>query len=138
MYAVGRYEIRTENAPKALGPYNQAVGLAGARLLFVSGQIGIDPGNGELVGGGIRQQTKQCIRNIRAILGAAGDGAVSIVKTTIYLADIGDFPAMNEAYAETVEPPYPARSCVGGCELPKGALVEIEAIAVLEDKRHET
>ncbi len=133
MPASRKYEVKTEDAPRALGPYNQAVGLTIPGLLFVSGQIGIDPGTGELVGGGIRGQTEQCIRNIEGILKAAGGDGVSIVKTTIYLAKIEDFPAMNEAYAEMIGSPYPARSCVGGCELPRGALVEIEAIAALED-----
>ncbi len=128
-----KYEVRTEDAPKALGPYNQAVGLTVPRFLFVSGQIGIDPGTGELVAGGIRGQTEQCIMNVKGILKAAGGDGTSIVKTTIYMAKIEDFPAMNEVYAETIESPYPARSCVGGCRLPRGALVEIEAIAVLED-----
>jgi 2-iminobutanoate/2-iminopropanoate deaminase len=128
----GRYEVKTKDAPKVLGPYSQAVGLAAQRLLFTSGQIGIDPGTGELVAGGIRAQTERCIGNIKAILRAVGGDEVSIVKTTIYLARIEDFPAMNEVYAETIGSPFPARSCVGGCDLPKGALVEIEAIAVLE------
>jgi len=137
MSTSGRYEVRSEDAPKALGPYNQAVGLKGYPLLFVSGQIGIDPETGELVDGGVKGQTGQAIRNIRAILRAAGRDGASIVKTTIYLADIDDFTAMNEAYGEAIGSPYPARSCVGGCRLPKGALVEIEAIALLEDLRFE-
>ena len=127
-----KYEVTTDDAPKALGPYNQAVGLTVQRLLFVSGQIGIDPGTGELVAGGVKGQTEQCIRNIKGILKAAGGGS-SIVKTTIYLAKIEDFPVMNEAYAAAIGSPYPARSCIGGCRLPREALVEIEAIAVLED-----
>lgn len=133
MSASGKYEVRTEDAPQALGPYNQAVGLTGPGLLFVSGQIGLDPRTGELAVGGIRGETEQCIRNIKGILRAAGGDGASIVKTTIYLANIDDFAAMNEVYAERIGAPYPARSCIGGCDLPKGALVEIEAIAVLEE-----
>jgi 2-iminobutanoate/2-iminopropanoate deaminase len=128
-----RYEVSTGDAPKALGPYNQAIGLERQRLLFVSGQIGIDPETGELEAGGVGQQTQRCIRNIRGILRAAGGDRATIVKTTIYLADIEDFSAMNEAYADAIGSPCPARSCIGGCSLPKGALVEIEAIAALED-----
>jgi len=133
MSGSGRYEVEAEHAPKALGPYSQAVALGGSRLLFVSGQIGIDPETGELVEGGVKAQTEQSVRNIGAIVRAAGTNGASIVKTTIYLANIDDFAAVNEAYRETIGAPYPARSCVGGCSLPKGALVEIEAIALLED-----
>jgi 2-iminobutanoate/2-iminopropanoate deaminase len=133
MPASRKYEVRTEDAPEALGPYNQAVGLTGPRLLFISGQIGIDPRTAELAPGGIKAQTEQCIRNIEGILKAAGGDKTSIVKTTIYLGKIEDFPVMNEAYATAIGSPYPARSCIGGCRLPREALVEIEAIAVLED-----
>jgi 2-iminobutanoate/2-iminopropanoate deaminase len=129
----GRYEVRTDDAPKALGPYNQAIVLQRQRLVFVSGQIGIDPDTGEMAAGGVKGQTIQCVKNIERILGAAGGDRFSVVKTTIFLADLEDFPAMNDAYAEAVGAPYPARSCIGGCDLPKGALVEIEAIAALGD-----
>jgi 2-iminobutanoate/2-iminopropanoate deaminase len=132
MPASGKYEVRTGDAPEALGPYNQGIALGVPPLLFVSGQLGIDPATGELAPGGIKAQTAQCVSNIRSIVGAAAGGAASIVKTTIYLARIEDFPAMNEAYGEAIGSPYPARSCVGGCDLPRGALVEIEAIAALE------
>ena len=134
MSVSNRYEIETEGAPKALGPYNQAVGLTAAGLLFISGQLGIDPATGDLVSGDVGEQTWRCIENIVAILEAAGGGRESIVKTTIYLARIEDFPAMNEAYSKAIGKPYPARACIGGCDLPKGALVEIEAIAALEER----
>jgi 2-iminobutanoate/2-iminopropanoate deaminase len=131
MSVSGRYEVMAEDAPKALGPYSQAVGLDLSSLLFVSGQIGLDPQTGRLADGGIKGQTRQAISNIKAILRAAGPGGASIVKTTIYLSNIEDFAAMNEAYGEAIGTPYPARSCVGGCSLPRGALVEIEAIALV-------
>jgi 2-iminobutanoate/2-iminopropanoate deaminase len=133
MSASARYEVSTKDAPQALGPYNQAIGLSGQRLVFVSGQIGIDPDTGELAQGGVKSETRQSIRNIKAILAAACDKGSSIVKTTIYLADIGDFAAMNEVYGDAIGAPYPARSCVGGCSLPRGALVEIEAVALMEE-----
>jgi 2-iminobutanoate/2-iminopropanoate deaminase len=127
-----RFEIKADDAPKALGPYNQAVAVSGVRVVFVSGQIGIDPAGGGLVPGGIRRETEQCLRNIQAIVRAAGGGMDAIVKMTIYLANIEDFADMNDVYAAELGDPFPARSCVAGCDLPKGALVEIEAIAALE------
>ena len=129
----GKREVKSADAPAALGPYNQAIRLAASGLVFVSGQIGIDPATGDLVSDDAGGQTGQCIRNILAIVRAAGGDRGAIVKTTVYLARIEDFPAMNEAYSRAIGPPYPARSCLAGCELPKGALVEIEAIAKLEE-----
>jgi 2-iminobutanoate/2-iminopropanoate deaminase len=133
-----RREIESGRAPRALGPYNQAMGVAGPGLVFVSGQIGIDPATGDLVAGGIKCQTEQCMRNILEIVRAAGGTDQSLVKTTIYLADLRDFQEMNQAYSEAIRAPYPARSCLGGCDLPKGALVEIEAVAVTEALEHES
>jgi 2-iminobutanoate/2-iminopropanoate deaminase len=133
MSGSARYEIRSQDAPEALGPYNQGVVTSASKLLFISGQIGIDPATGDLVGGGVARQTEQCIGNILAIVRSAGGSSRSIVKTTIYLAKIEDFSDMNGAYAKATGAPYPARSCVGGCDLPKGALVEIEAVAALEE-----
>jgi 2-iminobutanoate/2-iminopropanoate deaminase len=124
--------IKTGDAPGALGPYSQGVGVSGCRLVFVSGQIGLDPVSGDLVPGGVGRQTEQCLENIDAIVRAAGGGLDAVVKTTIYLASIDDFAVMNGVYEARLGVPYPARSCVGGCSLPKGALVEIEAIAALE------
>jgi 2-iminobutanoate/2-iminopropanoate deaminase len=100
--------------------------------LFVSGQIGIDGESGNLVADRVEGQTEQCLKNLLAIVQAAGGSRKSIVKTTVYLRRIEDFPALNTAYAAFFEAPYPARSCVAGCDLPKGALVEIEAIALIE------
>ena len=120
--------IQTENAPAAIGPYSQAID-SGAGLVFVSGQIPIDPSTGTFVPGGIREQTRQSLTNAQAILAATGLGLENVVKTTVFLADMGDF-AMNEVYAQFFTSPYPARSAVAVKTLPKGALVEIECIAV--------
>lgn len=117
--------IYTENAPQAIGPYSQAKIVGG--LMFASGQIAIVPESGEIVDGGIKEQTRQVCENIRGLLDAAGVGFDSVVKTTCYLHDIGDFGAFNEVYGEYFTD-KPARSCVGGLDLPKGALVEVEVI----------
>ncbi|MGN0687796.1 MAG: RidA family protein [Oscillospiraceae bacterium] len=120
--------ITTPNAPSAIGPYSQAK-ITG-NLLFASGQIAIVPSTGEIVSGGIEQQTKQVCENIAAILSAAGVGFESVVKTTCFLHDIADFAAFNAVYGEYFTD-KPARSCVGGLDLPKGVLVEVEIIAEL-------
>ena len=120
--------IATPNAPSAIGPYSQAK-ITG-NLLFASGQIAIVPSTGEIVSGGIEQQTKQVCENISAILSAAGVGFESVVKTTCFLHDIADFAAFNAVYGEYFTD-KPARSCVGGLDLPKGVLVEVEIIAEL-------
>ena len=120
--------IQTENAPAAIGPYSQAID-SGAGLVFVSGQLPIDPATGAFAPGGIREQTHQSLTNAQAILKAAGLGLGNVVKTTVFLADMGDFAAMNEVYAQFFTAPYPARSAVAVKTLPKGALVEIECIA---------
>ena len=120
--------IHSEHAPAAIGPYSQAID-SGAGLVFVSGQLPIDPATGAFPEGGIREQTRQSLLNARAILEAAGLGLGNVVKTTVFLADMGDFAAMNEAYAEFFAAPYPARSAVAVKTLPKGALVEVECIA---------
>ena len=121
--------IQTDQAPAAIGPYSQAID-SGTGLVFVSGQIPIDPSTGTFVPGGIREQTRQSLTNAQAILTAAGLGLGNIVKTTVFLADMNDFAAMNEVYAQFFTAPYPARSAVAVKTLPKGALVEIECIAV--------
>lgn len=119
--------IRTDNAPAAIGPYSQAVKAGG--FLFVSGQIPIDPATGEFAGEGIAAQTRQSLMNIKNILEAAGSGMDRVVKTTVLLSDIADFAGMNEVYAEFFREPYPARAAFQAAAIPKGALVEIEAIA---------
>ena len=120
--------IHTDKAPAAIGPYSQAID-SGTGLVFLSGQLPIDPATGAFPEGGIREQTRQSLRNAAAILTEAGLSLSNVVKTTVFLADMGDFAAMNEVYAEFFAAPYPARSAVAVKTLPKGALVEIECIA---------
>ena len=120
--------ISTSNAPAAIGPYSQAVD-SGAGLVFLSGQLPIDPATGAFPEGGIQAQTSQSLRNVQAILAAAGLSLANVVKTTVFLSDMGDFAAMNEVYATFFAEPFPARSAVAVKALPKGALVEIECIA---------
>ena len=120
--------IHTEKAPAAIGPYSQAVD-SGHGLVFVSGQLPIDPATGAFPEGGVKEQTRQSLLNTRAILEAAGLSLASVVKTTVFLADMGDFAAMNEVYAEFFSAPFPARCAFAVKTLPRGALVEIESIA---------
>ncbi len=120
--------LHTEKAPAAIGPYSQAID-SGAGLVFVSGQLPIDPATGAFPQGGVAEQTRQSLTNAKAILAAAGLGMENVVKTTVFLADMGDFAAMNEVYAQFFSAPFPARSAVAIKTLPKGALVEIECIA---------
>ncbi|HEV8516286.1 MAG TPA: Rid family detoxifying hydrolase [Candidatus Limnocylindrales bacterium] len=119
--------VATTTAPAAIGPYSQAIDTGG--LVFCSGQLGLDPGSGELVPGGVGEQAERALRNIRAILDAAGLDLGAVVKTTVFLADMADFPALNEVYAPFFPDPPPARSTFAVSALPKGARVEIEAIA---------
>ena len=119
--------VFTERAPAPVGPYSQAVKLEND-LLFVSGQIGLVPGTGELAEGG-EEQARRCLENIREILSAAGGTMASILTTTVFLADIEDYPRVNEVYAEFFPEDPPARSCVAVAALPRGARVEIECIA---------
>ena len=117
------------HAPAAIGPYSQGIRIG--NLLFCSGQIAIDPATGNLVEGGIEAQTRRCCENVKALLKAAGVDASAVVKTTVFITDMNDFPKVNEVYAGYFVEPYPARSCVGVASLPKGALVEIEVVARL-------
>ena len=119
--------IHTNNAPAAIGPYSQAIEVNG--FVFASGQIPIDPATGDFVEGGIKEQTKQALTNSGNILKEAGTDLSHVVKTTVYMADMGDFAAMNEIYAQFFNEPYPARSAVAVKALPKGALVEVEVLA---------
>ncbi|MBQ9023138.1 MAG: RidA family protein [Eubacterium sp.] len=121
--------IHTDNAPAAIGPYSQAI--QAGNTIYVSGQIPIDPAKGEFAGTDIATQTRQSLTNIKNILAAAGADMSHVVKTTVLLADIADFTAMNEVYAEFFTEPYPARAAFQAAALPKGAKVEIEAIAVV-------
>ena len=121
--------IHTEKAPKAIGPYSQAIKVG--NMVFASGQIPVDPATGEFAEGGIKGQTRQSLTNAQAILKEAGTDLSKVIKTTVFLSDMGNFAAMNEVYAEFFQQPYPARSAVAVKDLPKGALVEIECIAEL-------
>lgn len=120
--------ISTMEAPAAIGPYSQAID-SGAGLVFVSGQLPIDPATGSFPEGGVAEQARQSLLNAQAILRAAGLELADVVKTTVFLADMGDFAAMNAVYATFFAEPFPARSAVAVKTLPKGALVEIECIA---------
>ena len=122
--------IHTDNAPKALGPYSQAI--KAGNMVFCSGQVPINPETNNFVEGGIKEQTRQALLNAQNILRQAGLELSNVVKTTVFLSDMNDFVAMNEVYAEFFSMPYPARSAVAVKTLPKNALVEIECIAVAE------
>ena len=127
-----KHRVETDLAPGAIGPYSQAIGSAAQAHLFVSGQIGVDPESGEFAAATAAGQAEQCLKNLLAIVRSAGGTEASIVKTMVYLARIEDFSDVNQVYSGFFNEPYPARACIGGCELPLGALVEIEAIAQLE------
>lgn len=120
--------LHTEKAPAAIGPYSQAIEVNG--FVFASGQIPINPATGELVQGDIKEQTRQAFTNASEVMKAAGLDMSHVVKTTVFLADMNDFAAMNEVYATFFTAPFPARSAVAVKTLPKGALVEVECIAV--------
>ena len=119
--------IRTTKAPSAIGPYSQAIQVG--NIIYTSGQIPIDPATGSFVEGGIKEQTRQSLLNVKAILEEAGLTMGNVVKTTVFMADMNDFAYMNAVYAEFFAEPYPARSAVAVKTLPKGALVEIEVVA---------
>ena len=121
--------ISTDRAPKAIGPYSQ--GIAASGFLFLSGQIPLDPRTGDLVQGTVREEVTRVMENLKAVLEAAGSGLDRVVRTTVYLADLRDFAAMNEVYAGYFGAHRPARSTVQVAALPKGARVEIDAIAAL-------
>jgi 2-iminobutanoate/2-iminopropanoate deaminase len=121
--------ISTHEAPAAIGPYSQAV-RAGP-LVFLSGQVALDPATGQLVAGDVVAQTDQVMTNLGAVLAAAGCGFADVVRTTIYLVDMADFARVNEAYGRFFQPPYPARATIQVSALPRGARVEIDAIAAL-------
>ncbi len=120
--------IQTEHAPQAIGPYSQAVKVNG--LVFASGQIPTDPATGQFVAGGIKEQTEQVLKNLSAVLDAAGSGLKQVVKTTVFLIDMEEFAAMNEVYGTFFTEQPPARATVQAARLPRDARVEIEAIAL--------
>ena len=124
-----REAISTDRAASAVGPYSQ--GMRAGDLVFTAGQIGIDPSSGELVSDEVAAQAQRALENVAAILEAAGSGLDRLVKVTVFLEEIADWPAVNEVYGRVVPTPYPARSAFAVKALPKGALVEIEAIATV-------
>lgn len=124
---MSRQAVSTAGAPAAIGPYSQGIDTEG--LVFCSGQLGLDPATGDLVEGGVEAQAERALRNLQAVLDAAGATFGDVVKTTIFLVDIADFAAVNAAYARFMPDPPPARSTVGVAALPKGGRVEVEAIA---------
>jgi 2-iminobutanoate/2-iminopropanoate deaminase len=125
-----RAPVRTDAAPAALGPYSQAV--RAGQFLFVSGQLALDPATAAFVEGGIAEQTRRVLQNLNAILEAGGASLAKVVRTTVYLADISDFAAMNDVYATFFAPPYPARSTIQAARLPKDARIEVDVIAYLD------
>jgi 2-iminobutanoate/2-iminopropanoate deaminase len=124
---VPKEAIQSDRAPAAIGPYSQAIG--DGSLVFLSGQIGLDPSTGALVAGSTGAETEQALRNLAAVLAAAGLSLDDVVRTTIYLVDLGEFAAVNEIYGRHFTAPFPARATVGVAALPRGARVEIDAIA---------
>lgn len=121
--------ISTDKAPKAIGPYSQAIAIEPKKMLFCSGQIALDPASGNVVDGGVEAQTERVLANIEAVLGASGFGFEDVVKTTIFLADMGDFAKVNELYGKRFPSNPPARSTVQAARLPRDVKVEIEVIA---------
>lgn len=122
--------IQTESAPAAIGPYSQGITTDSAgRMVFLSGQVGLDPATGQMVAGDVQAQTEQVMKNLHAVLEAAGGGLEHLLKTTIFLRDLADFAAVNEVYARHLQAPYPARATVQVARLPRDAAVEIDGIA---------
>ena len=127
---MNKERIHTDQAPAAVGPYSQAIRMGD--FVFTAGQVALDPASGELVGGDdVAAQTEQVIRNLRAVLAAAGTDLAHVIKTTVFLKSMGDFAAMNAVYARHFPEPFPARSTVEVGALPKGGLVEIECVALI-------
>ena len=123
-------EIKTDKAPKAIGPYSQAIVANG--FVFASGQIAVDPATGELNQGSLEDQARQVLKNLTAVLEAAGSSMDHVVKANVYLQDMNDFSRMNVVYAEFFKPPYPARAAVQVARLPRDVKIEIEAVAILK------
>ena len=124
-----REPVKTSNAPGAIGPYSQAIKVG--EFVYTSGQVAIDPATGEFIGGGIAEQTERVLKNVAAVLEAAGSSLDQVVKTLVFLADMDDFSAMNEVYGKFFTGAPPARSTVQAARLPKDARIEIEAVAVI-------
>lgn len=128
--------INTNKAPKAIGTYSQAVRVG--KTLYLSGQIPLDPETMELVEGDMRAQIRRVLDNLEAVAAAAGGSLSSLVKLNVFLTDLGDFPLVNEVMADYFDEPYPARAAIGVSALPKGAAVEMDAIAVLQEAERDT
>ena len=126
-----RQRIQTDNAPAAIGPYSQAIKAGG--FVFCSGQVALDPRTGQFVAGGVAEQTEQVLKNLSAVLEAAGSSLDQVVKTTVFLADMKEFSEMNEVYARFFSEPPPARATVAAAGLPRDARVEIEAVALVSE-----
>jgi 2-iminobutanoate/2-iminopropanoate deaminase len=124
-----REPVTTAHAPAAIGPYSQAIKTG--NLVFTAGQIPLDPATGQIVSGGIHEQTQRVLENLGAVLAAAGSSFEAVIKTNVFLKSMGDFPAMNEVYARYFTGAAPARSTVAVADLPRGALVEIECVALV-------
>ncbi len=120
--------IKTDKAPAAVGPYSQAVRIG--NTLYAAGQVALDPATGKVVEGDVSAQATQCLKNVQAVLEAADFAITDVVKTTVFITNMSDFPLVNEEYKKVFKEPYPARSCVGVASLPLGVQVEIEVIAV--------
>lgn len=133
---MSQHSVSTSLAPTAIGPYSQ--GITASNLLFLSGQIPLDPITMELIGDDIESQTHRVMRSLESVLAAAGGSFASLVKTTIYLTDMADFAVVNRIYGEYFSPPFPARATVQVSALPRGARVEIDGIAVLSTPRSES
>lgn len=125
-----RHIVSTDKAPTAIGPYSQGI-VAGGTFVFTAGQLPMDPRSGEVIGKNITEQTHQALKNVKAVLEAAGSSLQQVVKCTVFLQNMSDFPGMNEVYAQYFAESPPARSAVEVAKVPKGALVEIEAIALV-------
>jgi len=125
---MSRRIIQTANAPKAIGPYSQAVAAGG--MVFISGQVGTDPATGELVAGDFEAQARRAFENLRAVAEAAGPGLAAAVRVTVYLTDLGNFAAANRVMQEYFREPYPARVTIGVAALPRGAAIEVDCILV--------
>lgn len=125
---MNREVVHTDKAPKAIGPYEQAIKVGG--FVYTAGQIPIDPKTGALIEGGVTAQTRQVLENLKAVLEAAGSSMERVVKATVFLRHMADFPAMNEVYGEYFSSAKPARSTVAAAELPRGALIEIDLVAL--------
>src|SRR5690554_5404813 len=128
---MAKHVVHTDSAPAAVGPYSQAIAVNGGRTVFLSGQIGLEPGSGELISENFEGQVRQAFANMQAVIEAAGGTLENIVKLTLFLTDLGKFASANAIMADLIPQPYPARSTIGVASLPKGAQFEVEAIIVI-------